>query len=222
MNFRNNELFQLIKSFVFIILTALILSHILTLILPKEYSSHTTFIFPEMNSTSSSQSVLSVKLLGGYGASGVEKYVVPILESKRIKYLVASKFRNDFERELTEAFQDRVRTEMTDLKFIIGHLKLHKNITIFKEKQGLMKIVYSNENPAIITKVVKNYLNGLNEISEDLDLTQSKRLFVILDPIETPQYPHSPNQPKFFVMITILFGSIYFYRKYKYLFFDKK
>ena len=178
-------------------LVGLLVAALLTIILPKKYQATTTFIMPEGTTGGGAggnmmllQS-LGINASGGGGQSGMySQYIMPILESHRMKVMIAEQlithpvFSNDSN---FQAISDDQKID-----FVMGKLKLKKlNLNIDLVPATLS---YINTNPDLILPVINVALESLITMNDELNI-DSDLLHII--PLDHATYPTSHFSPKY-------------------------
>ncbi|MEK9657101.1 MAG: Wzz/FepE/Etk N-terminal domain-containing protein [bacterium] len=197
--------------FVIILILSLLVGSFIPFFIPKTYTSSCTFFNIGARSQPSPLSAYSTLL--GVASSDSGK-LQAIIESYRLKSLVATHFLKDFENEL-DAFYDNHQNKDADttenrIRFIVGSLQLEKNITLVKQKNDTYLLSYTSESPDLSYRVLNTYLTSLEDIYRLLDLSVHKEIIRLLDTPTLPSSPSSPNSKKIlkfsFMGSFVLFG----------------
>tara|TARA_A100001015_G_scaffold79409_1_gene88083 strand:+ start:2422 stop:3171 length:750 start_codon:yes stop_codon:yes gene_type:complete len=189
------------------ILVGLLAAAFLTIIEPKQYQATTTFIMPQGSTGGSAggnmmllQS-LGINASGGGGQSGMySQYIMPILESHRMKVMIAKQlmihpvFSNDSN---FQAISDDQKID-----FVMGKLKLHQlNLDISLVPARLS---YVNTNPDLILPVINVALESIITMNDELNIDSDLLQIIPLDHATHPTSHFSPKYDKIAV-ITVAF-----------------
>ena len=188
-------------STIFIVL----ITSIISFNLPKQFQSKTTFhIHQESNSKSNLMNYAN--LLGINNSTNIESIVSSLLKSKKIKTAIAKKYQYLYEKDIQLLIsKNKLKNkEAHILNYVVNQLKLSKNLSYSKSKEGLITLLYFSPDPNKSRDILLSYLTLLEQFNKDLQISVEKNLFTIIDHPEAALFPFKPN-----ILIHIIIGFIF-------------
>jgi uncharacterized protein involved in exopolysaccharide biosynthesis len=188
--------------------------------LPYKYKSSATFFMPEKSkntqrqSTNILQNTRAIPYLQSFlgfsmnSNDDVSKFLGPLMESKRLKKEVAKRSSPYIkENKLIDFSEDKTEEEKENR--IIGYLELEKNIKMINEGV-IIELIYSHIKKELTKKIILIYVDVIEKLASELELTAHKDIIKILDMPEQPEAPYSPNKMNIafiFFIAGILIGT---------------
>lgn len=193
---------------VFSLLGPAIVAMIVSLLLPKSYTSSVTILAPEVESGGS----LTASPFGAISRIGLKgeiisvQAVLAILQSGRMTSDVVVKFK------IKELYKFK------DNEAAAKYLKKKMIQISLKEDEGTITTFVTSKSPELSRDIAAFYIENLNRINEELKLTAKKPLVKVLDKPYIPKKKSAPRV-KFNMAIAgflgLVFGLIYIYLKEK-------
>jgi uncharacterized protein involved in exopolysaccharide biosynthesis len=181
----------------------LVVAVVLSLVLPKQYQASTTFFVPESSTSTVSGGLMAqfgfLSSIDGGTSGQYSGYMMPIFNSRRIKYYVAQQLLGD-DRFDTAALRRLPENKRVD--HMVGQLKFSKNVTLTL-KEGVHVITYRHHDPSVLLPVLDAYLNALINLNDELNIDSDKLHIVPLDEAVEPLGAVFPNR-KTFALIGVL------------------
>lgn len=187
-NFEDIDLIRafrfLIRNWLFIVICTAVSAGSMSVYLmraPRLFTSTGTFFVLSEGGGSGARGGLYASILGVSIPADISNYVGPLFKSQRLKMRVSNILHVDFKKNMPSLELD--------------------------EKTRIFKISFTHHDPKFSQLVLQTYLNELNKLNLELELSPKKELFTILDAPSLPKKPSSPNIPKNIILSII--GGIF-------------
>jgi len=197
------------KWLLWILVGSFVMSLFVTAVMPKRYTSTTTFFMPSPESGGGGGMGRGAMGALGYStffsagdSDSFSSYLMSLFESRKIKTLVAIALKPYVLEKEFVATKDGM-TEEDTIAAVLAFLAL-KRVAI-REKGVINTLSYSHTEPEITVRVIQAYIEAFSSLNRDLDLSSQKEIIRILDDHELPLRPSSPNPLK--NMVFFLFGG---------------
>lgn len=160
---------------------SVILTMILSLMMPKSYKATATALPPEVKGTTflnvpGIASKILPSLKGGPTSTDI---VIAMLKSRRMKEDIVRKF--DLEEFYeTEFFVDAIK-------------KLESSTEINLSKENVISVTVISTKPRLAAEIANFYVEHLNRINEELKLTTEKPIVKVLDIARIPEKKYKPR-----------------------------
>ena len=184
------------KVFILIFVsTCVFLAGVFTKMLDKQYLSYATYHMISDDVASPIGLNRYSSLLGISSQSNVENIFSNLLDSYMFKEELAFRFKSYFDKEIQEAIK---MGEIEDVphdvnNFLISKMNLFNNFVLNKSKSDLYEISYFSVDPVFSRDVVQTSLDILDLFNQKLEISASKKLFMVIDSPRVSKTPFKPN-----------------------------
>jgi hypothetical protein len=158
---------------------------------PRKYTSSASFfVFSENGKTSGLGGYAS--LLGVSLPSDFNTYIEPLFKSKRLEHRVFLILSRQYPQLIPDP-----KTGKAKLRFIPPTIKMDDKTRVFT-------VTSTYSSPAFAQLVLQTYINEINTLNLELELSPKKEIITVLDAPSLPKHPTSPKPARNLVVGVIL------------------
>jgi len=188
------------KWLLWILVGAFAMSLFVTAVMPKRYTSATTFFMPSPQSGGGTGMARGAMGALGYStffsaedSDSFSTYLMSLFESRKIKTLVAIALTPYVLEKEFVATKDGMMEEDT-IAAVLAFLALKR--VALREKGVIKTLSYSHTEPEITVRVIQAYIEAFSSLNRDLDLSSQKEIIRVLDEQVLPTGASSPSLKK--------------------------
>lgn len=189
------DIIELIKTILrywkFILVTTFIITFsvvVYSLIITPQYTATTKFFIPEMESQPSYMSRLSSLGLGGIigGGNTSVEIIINMLNSRRMAKDVLRKF-NLIEIDNPQEIEIAIK-------------EVQGSLVVAKDKTNFITLSFTDVDPKKAALIANFFVQNLDQINEELQISSQKPLVQILDKADVPVYKSKPKRKQMVII----------------------